>query len=99
MRRTVIMFMMCAALTLPLVVSADDQTIPPETHGTPTPPARSTVAVSQLASVAVDQGMITPHESTPLTQPQASAASPQRRARAWTWDELDRHPVRSTGDE
>ena len=69
MRRTVMMLVLCAALAMPLVASADDQTIPREAHRTPTPPARSMVAVNQLASVLVDSGMISPHASTPLTQP------------------------------
>jgi hypothetical protein len=98
MRRTVMMVIMCAALATPLVASADDQTIPPEAQWTPTSPARSTVNVHQVASVLVDTGMITPHEDTPLTQPQASSPSPHSRARAWTWGDTDRDPVRSTSD-
>jgi hypothetical protein len=98
MRRTVMMVIMCAALATPLMTSADDQTIPPEAQWTPTPPARSTVAVHQLASVLVEKGMITPHEATHLTQPQASAPSPHRLSRAGTWDDTDRDPVRSTSD-
>lgn len=99
MRRTFMMVMMCAALTMPLVASADDQTIAPEAHWTPTPPARSTVDVHQLASLLADKGMITPHEATQLTQPQTSSPSPHSRAGAWTWDEIDRNPVRSTGGD
>jgi hypothetical protein len=66
MRCTVMMLVICAALATPLVASADDQTISPEAHWTPTPPARSTVDVHQLASLLVNTGMITPHESTQL---------------------------------
>ena len=99
MRRTVMMVMLCAALATPLMASADDQTIPPEAQWTPTPPARSTVHVNQLASVLVDSGMITPHASTPLIQPEASSPSQHRRARTWTWDEIDHNPVRSTGGD
>jgi hypothetical protein len=98
MRRTVILLIMCAALTMPLVARADDQTIPPEAQWTPTPPARSTVDVHQLASVLVEKGMITPHEYTHLTQPQASSLSPHSLSRAGTWDDTDRDPVRSTSD-
>jgi hypothetical protein len=97
MRRTLMMLMICAALTMPRVASADDQTIPPEAHWTSTPPAQSTVAVNPLASVLMDKGMIAPQESTPLTQTQASSPSQHSRARAWTWDEIDRNLVRSTG--
>jgi hypothetical protein len=32
MRRTVMMVIMCAALAMPVVAMADDQTIPPEAH-------------------------------------------------------------------
>jgi hypothetical protein len=99
MRRTVIMLVMCAALATPLVTSADDQTMPPEAHWTPTPPARSTVDVDGLASLLVDQGMITPHEYRQLTQPQASSPSPHSHGRAWTWEEIDHNPVRSTGGD
>ena len=99
MRRAVMMVIMCAVLSTPMMASADDQTIPPEAHWTPTPPARSTVAVNQVASVLVDSGMITPQALTQLTQPQASSPSPHSRARAWTWDEIDHNPVRSTGGD
>jgi hypothetical protein len=99
MRRTLAMLMMCAALAMPLVASADDQTIPPEAHWSPIPPARSTVEVNQLASLLVDKGMITPQESTQLTHPQAASPSQHSRARAWTWDEIDHNRVRSTGGD
>jgi hypothetical protein len=99
MRRTMIMVIKCAALVMAVVASADDQTIPPEAHWTPTPPARSTVDVNQLASVLVDTGMITPHEYTQLTHPEASSPSQHSRARVWTWDEIDHNPVRSTGGD
>ena len=98
MRRTVMMVIMCAALATPLVATADDQTIPPEAQWTPTPPARSTVNVHQVASVLVNTGMITRQASIQLTQPQASAPSPHSRAGPWTWDDTDRDPVRSTSD-
>jgi len=71
----------------------------PEAQWTPTPPARSTVTVNQLASVLVDQGMITLHEHTQLIQLQAFSHSQHRRARVWSWDEIDHHPVRSTGGD
>ena len=99
MRRTMIMVIMCAALVMAVVASADDQTIPPEAHWTPTPPGRSTADGNQLVSVLVDTGMITPHEYTQLTHPEVYSPSQQRRGRGWTWDEIDHHPVRSTGGE
>ena len=99
MRRTVMMVMMCAALAMPVVAIGDDQTIPPEAYWTPPPPARSVVEVNQLASVLVDTGMITRHGSIQLTPPEMSSPSQQRRGRGWTWDDIDHHPVRSTGGE
>ena len=99
MRRTVMMVMILAVLAMPIMATADDQTIPPEAHWTPTPPARVTVDVSQLASVLVDTGMITPHEYTQLTHPEAYSPSQHSRARVWTWDEIDHNPVWSTGGE
>jgi hypothetical protein len=102
MRRTVLMVLMVivyAALAMPLMASADGQTIPPDSNWTPTPPARAPVDVNQLARVLVDKGVITPREYRQLTQPQASAPSPPSGARAWTWDEVDYPPVRSTGGD
>jgi hypothetical protein len=99
MRGSLILVIMCVALATPMMASAGDQTIPPEAHWTPTPPARLAVDVNQLASLLVDKGMLTPPESTQLTHPQVSLPSQQSRTRAWTWDEIDRHPVRSTGGE
>lgn len=99
MRRTVMMVILCAALSTPLMASADGQTIPPEANWTPTPPARSTVDVSQLASVLLDKGVITPQEYSQLTQTQASSPLQPSHGRAWTWDEIDRPPVRSTGGD
>jgi hypothetical protein len=99
MRRTVMLLMMCAALAMPLVATGDDQTIPPEARWTPTPPARSTVEVNQLASVLVDTGMISREDHSLLMQPQAASPSPHSGARAWTWDEIDHNRVRSTGGD
>jgi hypothetical protein len=93
------MLMRGAAVATSLAASADDQTIPPEAHWTPTPPARSTAEVNQLASVLVDTGMMNPEASTPLTHPRVSSPSPHSRVRAWTWDDIDHHRVRSTGGD
>jgi hypothetical protein len=60
MRRTVTMLMIGAALAMPVVAIGDDQTVPPEAHWTPLPPARPTVNVNRWASLLVDQGMIPP---------------------------------------
>ena len=99
MRRIVILLILGAALVTPLMASADGQTIPPEANWTSTPPAGAPVDVNQLARVLVDKGVITPREYRQLTQPQASAPSPPSGARAWTWDEVDHPPVRSTGGD
>jgi hypothetical protein len=99
MRRTVILLILCVALATPLVASAIDQTIPPEAQWTPRPPARSAVDVNRLASLLLDKGMITPQEYSRLTQPQASSPSQHNDGREWTWDEIDRNPVRSTGGD
>ena len=98
MRRTMMMVIMWAALAMSVLAMADDQAMPPEATGTPTPPVRSTVDVHPLAGGLVDTGVITPHESTQLTQSQTASPAPHRRARVWTWEEVDHHPVRSTGD-
>jgi hypothetical protein len=99
MRRALILLILCVALATPVVASAIDQTIPPEAHWTPRPPARSTVDVNRLASLLLDKGMITPQEYSRLTQSQASSPSQPSDGRGWTWDEIDRDPVRSTGGD
>jgi hypothetical protein len=99
MRRTVMMVIVCAVLATPLMASADDQTIPPEAHWTPTPLTRSTVDVDQLARVLVDKGVITPREYSQLNQSQASSPSQHSRARVWSWDEADYPAVPSTGGD
>ena len=98
MRCILLMVIMGAALAMSGLAMADDQTRPPEANGTPTPPARSAVDVNQLAGVLVAKGVITPREYTQLTQSQTASPAPHRRARVWTWDEVDHHPVRSMGD-
>jgi hypothetical protein len=98
MRRIVMLVMLWAALAMPGLAVADDQPIPPEAHRSPTPPARSMVDVNQLTRVLVEKGIITPHEYAQLTRPQAASPAQHRRARVWTWEEIDRNPVRSTGD-
>jgi hypothetical protein len=79
MRRTLILMMLmtCAALAMPVVATGDDQTIPPEAHWTPTPPARSTVDVNRLVSLLVDKGDDHPtgvYPADPPTGVQALAA-------------------------
>jgi hypothetical protein len=96
MKRTLIMVMMCAALAMSMVASADDQTIPPEAYWTPTPPARSSVDVNQLASMLVEKGMISPQEYMQLSYPQAPLPSQPAPSRAWSWAEIYHNPVRSS---
>jgi hypothetical protein len=52
-----------------------------------------------LASLLLDKGMITPQEYSRLTQSQASSPSRPSDGREWTWDEIARDPVRSTGGD
>jgi hypothetical protein len=99
MRRPLILVILCVALATPVVASADDQRLPPEAHWTPTPPARASGAVNPLASALVDTGMLIPHASPPLTPPPVSSPAPHRRARTWTWDDIDHHRVRRAGGE
>jgi hypothetical protein len=96
MKRTLTMLMMFAVLAMPMLATADDQTIPPEANWTPTPPARQTVDAASLVSLLAQKGMITPQEYAQLTSPQSSAISEARQARVWTWDQVDRNPVLTT---
>jgi hypothetical protein len=99
MKRTWMILMMCAALATPMMAGAGDQTIPPEAHWTSTPPMRSTVDVNQLASMLVEKGMISPHEYSQLAHPQAPSPSQSSHGRAWSWDEIEHNPVRSSGGD
>jgi hypothetical protein len=99
MRRALIPLILSVALATPVVASAIDQTIPPEAYRTPRPPAQSTVDVNRLASLLLDKGMITPQEYSRLTQSQASSPSQPSDGREWTWDEIDRNPVRRAGGD
>jgi hypothetical protein len=99
MRCTVMLMMLCAALATPMVASGGDQAIPPEAQWTPTPPARSTAEGKLLASMLVDTGMIAQPKSTQLTASQASSPALYSRARAWTWEEIDHHRVRSSAGD
>jgi hypothetical protein len=100
MKRTLMIVVMLAALTIPLIASADDQGwMPPE--WTPTPPARATVDLGRLAQLLEAKGVISDQEYAQLTQPQLSSPSLQGNGRVWTWDEIDayqRSPIRSQGD-
>jgi hypothetical protein len=100
MKRTLMIVAMLAALTLPMIASADDQGwMPPE--WTPTPAARPTVDLVQLVQLLEAKGVISNQEYAQLTQPQLAAPRPQGNSRAWTWDEIDayqRSPIRSQGD-
>jgi hypothetical protein len=99
MRRTLLMLMMFALLAMPVMATADDQTIPPEAHWTPTPPAEQTVDMVRLVSLLVEKGMITTQEYAQLTHPQSSSPSPQGNGRGWMWGEIDayqRSPINSS---
>jgi hypothetical protein len=99
MRRVLLMSMMFVLLAMPVMATADDQTIPPEANWTPTPPAEQTVDMGRLASLLVEKGMITRHEYAQLTHPQPSSPSPQGNGGGWTWGEIDayqRSPINSS---
>jgi hypothetical protein len=98
MRRILLMSMMLALLAMPVMATADDQTIPPEANWTPTPPAEQTVDTGRLASLLVEKGMITRQEYAQLPHPQSSSPSPQGNGGGWTWGEIDayqRSPINS----
>jgi hypothetical protein len=83
----------------PALVGAEQTVIPPEANWTPTPPARSTVDLSQLVRLLMEKGMITPKEYTRLTYPQLSSPSPQGNGRVRTWVDIDayqRSPINSS---
>jgi hypothetical protein len=101
MKRTLMIVAMLAALTIPVIASADDQGwMPPE--WTPTPPAQPTVDLVRLVQLLEAKGVISDQEYAQLTQPQVAAPPPQGHGRVWTWDEIDNDPVlrigRSGGD-
>jgi len=96
MKRYVLVLMVLAWLTVPLVVGADETPIPPEANWTPTPPARPTVDVVQLVQLLVAKGVITDQEYAQLRLPQSSSPLQQGHARVWTWNEIYRNPVRSS---
>ena len=98
MKRQLMILAMLAVLASPLIGSADDQGWMPPAWD-PTPPARPTVDVNQLASLLVERGMITSQEYSQLTRPRSSSPSPQRNGRDWTWGEIDayeRSPINSS---
>jgi hypothetical protein len=68
MQRYVVVLMVLSLLSLPLVAGADDQTIPPETKWTPTPPIRTQVDADQLMELLVRKGVLTPTDQSGLTQ-------------------------------
>jgi hypothetical protein len=100
MKRTLMIVAMLAALTIPMLASADDQGwMPPE--WTPTPPARPTVDLVRLVQSLEAKGVISDQEYAQLTQPQVSAPSPQGNGRVWTWGQIDayqRSPLSNQGD-
>jgi hypothetical protein len=95
MKRYMLVFAALMLLMMPVVVGADDKGwVPPE--WSPTPPSRPSVDVVQLVQMLVAKGVISDQEYAQLTHPQPSAAARPEHARAWTWQEIDRNPVRSS---
>jgi hypothetical protein len=95
MKRYGVVLMVMTLLLLPLMSKADDTVIPPEMNWTPTPPARPTVDLVQLAQLLVSKGVISDQEYAQLTQPQLSSPSQPGHARVWRWHEIYRNPVQS----
>ena len=100
MKRTLMVVAMLAALTIPVIASADDQGwMPPAWN--PTPPARPTIDVVRLVQLLEAKGVISDQDYVQLTQPQVSSPAPQGHDRVWTWDQIDayqRSPIRNQGD-
>jgi hypothetical protein len=100
MKRTLMVVAMLAALTIPVIASADDQGwMPPAWN--PTPPARPTVDLVRLVQLLEAKGVISDQDYVQLTQPQVSSPAPQGHDRVWTWDQIDayqRSPIRNQGD-
>jgi hypothetical protein len=80
MKRTGMIAAMLAALTIPMIAGADDQGWMPH-ESTSTPSARPTVDLVRLVQLFEAKGVIRDHDYAQLTQPQASAPSPQRHGR------------------
>jgi hypothetical protein len=100
MKRTLMLVAMLAALTIPMIASADDQGwMPPAWN--PTPPARPTVDLVRLVQLLEAKGVISDQDYVQLPHPQVSSPAPQGHDRVWTWDEIDayqRSPIRNQGD-
>jgi hypothetical protein len=96
MKRTLMILAVPMLLAVPMMAGADDQGwMPPEWP--PTPPARQTVDLVQLAQLLREKGVITDQEYTQLTHPQLSSPARPGQARVWTWDEIDNNPARRAG--
>jgi hypothetical protein len=67
-----------ALLVLPVVVGADDQTIPPELNWNPTPPAQAVIDAENLMDALVKKGVLTPVEQAQITQSGAGSAGTSR---------------------
>jgi len=95
MKKSGVILIVMALLSLPLWVGADETTIPPEMNWTPTPPARPTIDFMQLAQLLVAKGVISDQEYARLMQPQSSSPLQSGQASVWTRDQAYRHPVLS----
>ena len=97
MKRQLKILGMLVVLALPLIVWADETVIPPEAQWTPTPPARQSVDLAQLAELLREKGVITDQEFVRLTHPQWSSPTRSGQARVWTWEEIDHNPALRAG--
>jgi len=80
MRRYFVIGAMLALLTMPVVVGAEETTIPPQLNWSPTPPASGPVDTSgmtELLANLASRGVITPQEQAQLMQPLVGTSSEQ----------------------
>ena len=80
MRRYFVIGAMLALLTMPVVVGAEETTIPPQLIWSPTPPASGPVDTSgmtELLANLASRGVITPQEQAQLMQPLVGTSSEQ----------------------
>ena len=68
MKRPLAIFAVLALLTLPVMVGAQENWIPPEARWTPTPPAQETVDATRLMELLKQKGVLTQKEQSELTQ-------------------------------
>jgi hypothetical protein len=98
MKQTLMVVTVLILLALPMMAGADDQGwLPPE--WTPTPPAQQTIDLAQTGQAPRANGVLTNDEYGQSTMPASPSSAQQERSSVWTWSEIERDPVRSTGGD